>query len=94
MEFLVHIEVHRPPTATDTDADALSAAEKVRAVELIEQGMLRRVWRIPGQWAHWGLWEAADPTELHAVISTLPLWKWMRVQVHPLARHALDPGPR
>lgn len=94
MEFLVHIEVHRPPGATDTEAEELSAAEKLRAVELIEAGMLRRVWRVPGQWAHWGLWEAADPTELHAAISTLPLWKWMHVDVHSLARHALDPDLR
>jgi muconolactone D-isomerase len=92
MEFLVHIEVHRPARATDADAAELSAAEKVRAGELIAQGMLRRVWRVPGQWAHWGLWEAADATELHAAICTLPLWPWMRVQVHPMARHALDPG--
>jgi len=92
MEFLVHIEVHRPPHATDEDAAQRSAAEKVRAVELIEAGMLRRVWRVPGQWAHWGLWEAPDATELHGALCTLPLWPWMRVQVHPMARHALDPG--
>lgn len=92
MEFLVHVEVQRPATATDEEADALSAKEKLRAVELIGQGLLKRVWRVPGQWSHWGLWEAADPTELHAALSSLPLWKWMRIEVHALARHALDPG--
>ncbi|MGX1953022.1 muconolactone Delta-isomerase family protein [Streptomyces anulatus] len=43
---------------------------------------------------NWGLRHAADPTELHAVISSLPVWPWMDVTVHALSDHPVDPGPR
>jgi muconolactone delta-isomerase len=44
----------------------------------------------PGRWANWGLWEAEDATALHEAISSLPLWPWMSVTVHPLAVHVND----
>ncbi|MFJ8254313.1 muconolactone Delta-isomerase family protein [Streptomyces sp. NPDC094466] len=39
------------------------------------------------------LWRAADPTELHTNISSLPVWPWMDVTVHALADHPVAPGP-
>jgi muconolactone D-isomerase len=91
MEFLVHIEVLWPPDGDATRRDALVAAEGARARELAEQGTIVRLWRIPGRWANWGLWSAADATALHAAISSLPLYPWLSVTVHPLAAHPSDP---
>jgi muconolactone D-isomerase len=91
MEFLVHIQVHWPP---DTDPEQIAgemASERARAKELAAEGRIRRLWRIPGRRANWGLWEAADPTALHEALSSLPLFQRATIEVHPLAAHPSDP---
>lgn len=91
MEFLVHIQVDWPP---DGDADELArllSAERTRAAELVAEGRLRRMWRVPGRWANWGLWEAPDATALHEALSSLPLYPWTSIEVEPLAAHPSDP---
>jgi muconolactone D-isomerase len=93
MEFLVNIEIAWPPDADPVRREELFAAEVERGRELARQGIMKRLWRVPGRWANWGLWEAADATGLHAALSSLPLWPWMDVTVHPLARHVNDPAP-
>lgn len=91
MEFLVHVEV-RWPAGADPDALAqLTAAERARARELAAAGLIRRLWRIPGRRANWGLWQASDPTELHEALASLPLFPWLDIEVHPLADHPSDP---
>jgi muconolactone D-isomerase len=71
----------------------LAVAEAARAVELAEAGILRRIWRVPGQWANWGLWEAPDATALHEALQSLPFFPWLEITVHPLAQHPNDPHP-
>ncbi len=93
MEFLVRIETEWPPEADPDGFAQLTAAERARARELAEAGVIRRLWRTPGRRANWGLWEADDATALHAAVSSLPLFPWLRVEVHPLALHPSDPAP-
>jgi muconolactone D-isomerase len=91
MEFLVRIQVEWP---TDGDPDELArlmAAERQRAKELSAEGRIRRLWRIPGRTANWGIWEAPDATALHEALSSLPLYRWVKIDVHPLAQHPADP---
>lgn len=92
MEFLVHIEIDWPPDGDPTAREELFAAELARGQELARAGVMRRLWRVPGRWANWGLWEAEDATALHEAISSLPLHPWMDVEVHALARHVNDPA--
>lgn len=93
MEFLVQIEVLWPPDGEPDQLAQLVAAERARAAELTASGTIRRMWRIPGRWANWGIWFAADATELHAALASLPLYRWLDVEVHALAAHPSDPGP-
>ena len=93
MEFLVHIEVSWPPDGDPDEKARLIAAEGARARELIGDGRIRRLWRIPGRWANYGLWEAPDATVLHAALTSLPLSAWCDIEVEPLATHPSDPGP-
>lgn len=93
MEFLVHIEVRYPADAPAGERDRLIEAETRRARELAKEGVLRRLWRIPGRWANWGLWVADDATALHAALSSLPFYPWLVIDVHPLGGHPSDPGP-
>lgn len=91
MEFLVHIEVRWPPEGDPDELQRLTDAERVRGRELVAEGRIKRLWRIPGRRANWGLWEAADATELHTAISSLPFFPWLDVEVIPLAVHPTDP---
>jgi len=91
VEFLVHIEVLWPADGDPKELERLTAAERVRARELAAAGRIRRLWRIPGRRANWGLWEAPDASELHAAIRSLPFFPWLQVDVHPLAAHPSDP---
>jgi len=90
MEFLVSIKI-TPPEGAEGNTAKLYAAEGLRAKELADQGVIRRLWRVPGEKANWGLWEAEDATALHQAISSLPLFPYMEVKVHPLAEHPSDP---
>jgi muconolactone D-isomerase len=92
VEFLIRTRLTRPESATDEQVAELMAAEKARGTELMDAGVLKRLWRVPGEWGAWVLYEAAEATELHDVLTSMPLWKWMKVEVHPLARHPFDRG--
>jgi muconolactone D-isomerase len=97
MEFLVHIEVGWPPDGDGAELARLVAAERERAAELAAAGTIRRLWRVPGRRANWGLWEAPDATALHAAIASLPFFPWLSAEVHVLAAHPSDaerPGGR
>ena len=90
MEFLVSIEVRTPVDMDPARLTELQAAEAVRARELVEQGALKRIWRIPGRRANVSLYEAPDASTLHAAISSLPLFPYLDVQVQPLAIHPVE----
>lgn len=92
MEFLVEIDVAFPPDGDQALKAELVAAEGRRAVELAAAGTIKRLWRIPGQWANVGLWEAPDATALHTALASLPLFPWLKITVRPLARHPSDPA--
>ena len=40
-----------------------------------------------------GLWRAKDATEMHAILSSLPIWPYMDVTVQAMAVHPVDPSP-
>ncbi|WP_255955288.1 muconolactone Delta-isomerase family protein [Streptomyces odontomachi] len=87
MEFLVRTENLLPPDTPDDERARLRAAERERAVQLREAGILKRLWRVPGRNATIGLYEADDPAALHDALTSLPMWKWMDVTVEALATH-------
>ncbi len=89
MEFLLSIEVRLPPEMSAQERERLIAAERLRGAELAEKGTIRAIWRVPGRFANKAIWSAADATELHDAITSLPLWPYIDVEVVPLARHAL-----
>ena len=91
MEFLVRIEIQWPASRGPEELARLTAAERQRAAELAAEGRIRRLWRIPGRRANWGLWEAPDATALHEALTSLPLYPWASIDVQPLAAHPSDP---
>jgi muconolactone delta-isomerase len=95
MEFLVDMVTTVPDGTTDAEVDAIRAREATRSRELAAQGHLLRLWRPPlkaGEWRTWGLFQAADATELENVLSSMPLRVWRHDTVTPLTAHPSDPG--
>ncbi len=91
MEFLVRIEFEWPADADPEEVARVTTAERARARELASEGRLRRLWRIPGRRANWGIWEAADASALHALLASLPMFSRSSIEVHALAAHPSDP---
>ena len=91
MEFLVHIEIVWPPGTPAEERERLFALELEAGQRLARAGALRRLWRIPGRWANWSLYDVPDATALHEALTTLPLHPWMDIEVHALAEHPNDP---
>jgi muconolactone delta-isomerase len=91
-EFLTTFVTDVPEGTPDRTVEETEALEAERAKELAGQGHLRRLWALPGRERALGLWQAAGPAELQAMLRTLPLDPWMTVQTTPLTPHPSDPA--
>jgi muconolactone D-isomerase len=87
VEFLVRSENRLPPDTPPERRAELRAGERARAMELRADGVLKRLWRVPGRNATIGLYEAADPAALHEALMSLPMSPWLDVHVEALATH-------
>jgi muconolactone delta-isomerase len=95
MEFLVDMVTTVPEGTTDAEVNAIRTREAARSRELAAHGHLLRLWRPPlgvGEWRTWGLFRAADASELENVLSSMPLHVWRHDTVTPLTAHPSDPG--
>lgn len=92
MEFLLHIEVKLTPDVSADKRAELLKQEHAYVRDMIAKGHLVRIWRTPGRFGNWSVWRAADGTQLHDVVSELPLFEWLDITVNPLATHVLDPA--
>lgn len=93
MRFLVEITIDLPAELRDPSSQRraeLLAAELGRGAELRRAGTIESIWRVPGELRNVGIWRAADATELHEALSSLPLAGWMRVGVTALADHPVE----
>ena len=87
MLYHVRMPVHLPTDGDPAAFERLKAAEKARAQELQRSGKWRHLWRIAGQYANISVFDVADHDELHAILSSLPLFPFMEITVTPLSRH-------
>jgi muconolactone D-isomerase len=92
MEFLVRQSNGLPPGFPAEQREALRASERERAQALRDAGVLLKLWRVPGTTDAIGLYCAADATELHDALSSLPMFAWMTIRVEPLAVHPQERG--
>lgn len=90
-EFLVRIRVNLDPGLDADTRQALTSAERARGEELVRGGSVRAIWRIPGTAGNVGIWLAEDATALNALLSSLPLFLYMDIEVTALAEHPLGP---
>ncbi|MBN9480613.1 MAG: muconolactone Delta-isomerase [Bordetella sp.] len=87
MLFHVTMDVRIPHDADPAKIDRLKAEEKARAQDLQRQGVWRHLWRVAGRYSNVSIFDVADAQALHDLLSTLPLFPYMDVQVAALCRH-------
>jgi muconolactone D-isomerase len=90
VEFLVSIEVRTPADMDPARLADLLSAEAARARELVDSGLLRRIWRVPGRRANVSLYEASTATVVHEALASLPLYPWLDISVQALATHPVE----
>jgi muconolactone D-isomerase len=86
-EFLVYADNDFPADGDKELQASLRSGERERAMALRESGNLKRLWRVPGRSGWIALWEAADATELHDQIASLPMFSYLDIRVEALATH-------
>jgi len=87
MLYCVEMDVVVPHDFDAEKFEQLKAAEKAFSQKLQHEGKWVHLWRIAGRYANISVFDVADHDELHALLSALPLFPFMRMQVTPLARH-------
>lgn len=87
MLFHVRMDVALPHDMPAERATELKRIEKARAAELQQAGTWRHLWRIAGQYSNISVFDVRDTDELHTLLSSLPLFPFMQVEVMALVRH-------
>jgi len=87
MLYHVKMDVNIPRDIPADTVEAIKIAEKKRATELQEAGKWPHLWRIVGQYSNISILDVASNDELHELLSILPLFPYMTLQVTPLAKH-------
>jgi muconolactone D-isomerase len=84
MLFHVTMKV-RPPYDLDPDLlGKLTTREHERAGQLARQRKWIHAWRVAGNWANVSVFDVESPAELHEILSSLPLYPFMEVEVTAL----------
>jgi muconolactone D-isomerase len=87
MLFQVTMQIHIPHDADQEKIRNLSAAEMKLAQNLQRQGKWLHLWRVAGKWANISIFDVDSNDELHEILSTLPLFPFMALEVTPLSKH-------
>lgn len=87
MLFHVRMDVHLPPDLDPDTRASLVAREKARAIEIQQTGAWPELWRIVGEYANVSIFDVSSNDELHNLLSSLPLFPYMKIHVTPLATH-------
>lgn len=87
MLYLVSMQVNLPASLAPEAIEGLKADERARSQELQRAGKMRHLWRVAGQYANVSVFDVDNHDELHTLLSSLPLFAFMKIEVTPLARH-------
>ncbi len=87
MLYCVQMDVKIPDSLPADRVDAIKAAEKSRAIEIQGTGKWPHLWRVVGRYSNVSIFDVESNDALHELLSSLPLFPYMTIQVTPLARH-------
>jgi muconolactone D-isomerase len=81
------MDVRIPHGLDPEEAARLKAAERTRFQELQRAGTWRHIWRVVGRYANVSIFDVESNAELHELLTSLPLYPFMKIKVTPLCRH-------
>ena len=87
MLYHVRMDVHPPQGGDPAEFEEIKAREKAYSQDLQRRGKWPHLWRIVGEYSNISIFDVDSNDELHAILSGLPLFPYMTIQVTPLARH-------
>lgn len=87
MLFHVKMTVRLPPETDAATVARLTAEEHAHAEPLQRAGKWLHLWRVAGSWENISILDVSDPDELHEIVSSLPLYPYMDVEVAALCHH-------
>lgn len=87
MLYMAEMTVELPTELEPEKAEALIAAEREYSQELQRQGKWRHLWRVTGRYANISIFDVENHDELHEMLTRLPLWPYLKINVTPLSRH-------
>lgn len=87
MIYLVRMDVTLPTHLAPEETAELLAREKAYSQELQRDGRWKEIWRVVGEYANYSVFDVTDHDELHGLLSGLPLFPHMQIDVTPLATH-------
>jgi muconolactone D-isomerase len=96
MLIMVEMDVRIPLDFGTEESDRLKAREKQRFQELQRVGKWRHIWRVAGRYANVSIFDVESNSELHDILTNLPLFPFMEMKVTRLCRHpsSLDDDDR
>lgn len=87
MLYCVKMDVNIPRDIAPAKLEAIKAAEKQRATDIQKSGKWPHLWRVVGQYSNISIFDVSGNDELHELLSSLPLFPFMTIQITPLAKH-------
>lgn len=87
MLFHVRMTVRLPHDMPTQTAEEIKRREREMALRLQAEGSWRHLWRIAGQYANISIFDLPDAQALHDLLSALPLFPYMQIEVQPLCQH-------
>ena len=87
MLFMVEMTVNLPHDMPADVAGDIKAKEKQYSQDLQRAGKWPHIWRVVGQYRNVSIFDVKDNEELHNLLSGLPLFPYMDIQVTALCPH-------
>lgn len=87
MLYHVVMDVKIPRDLPADEAGEILAREKAYSQQLQGAGKWRHIWRVAGRYSNVSIFDVRDNAELHEILSGLPLFPFMNIEVTPLLRH-------
>jgi muconolactone D-isomerase len=87
MLFMVEMTVNIPFDMPAELADEIKAREKAYSQELQQSGKWVHIWRVVGEYKNVSIFNVTSNEELHSLLSGLPLFPYMDINVRALCTH-------
>eukprot|EP00665_Eupelagonemidae_sp_cell47_P006128 gene6128-biopygen13494 len=83
----VNMTVKLPADMPTSEVEEIKEREKAYSQKLQESGEWRHIWRVTGTYANLSIFDVSNADRLHEIISGLPLFQYMDIDVKSLVRH-------